>query len=87
MPRPRQRVCLQDGLKLDLNRLIRQGTVRPGTRTGPYLFRWTNNYTGEVVASGEITSDLCSREEGWFRFEGVDKQLHWRGSRIGRNHV
>ena len=64
MPRPRQRVCLQDGLKLDLNRLIRQGTVRPGTRTGPYLFRWTNNYTGEVVASGEITSDLCSREEG-----------------------
>ena len=72
MPRPRQRVCLQDGLKLDLNRLIRQGTVRPGTRTGPYLFRWTNNYTGEVVASGEITSDLCSREEGWFRFEADD---------------
>ena len=72
MPRPRQRVCLQDGLKLDLNRLIRQGTVRPGTRTGPYLFRWTNNYTGEVVASGEITSDLCGREEGWFRFEADD---------------
>jgi hypothetical protein len=33
MPRPRQRVCLQDGLKLDLNRLIRLGTVQPGMMT------------------------------------------------------
>ena len=49
MPRSRQRVCLQDGLKLDLNRLIKQGTVRPGTRSGPYVIRWTNNYAGEVV--------------------------------------
>jgi hypothetical protein len=69
MPRPHQRVCLQDGLKLDLNRLIRRGSVRPGARSGPHLIRWTNNYTGEVVGSGEITSDLCGREEGWFRFE------------------
>ena len=68
MPRSRQRVCLQDGLKLDLNRLIKQGTVRPGTRSGPYVIRWTNNYAGEVVGSGQITSDLCSREEGWVRF-------------------
>jgi hypothetical protein len=72
MPRSRQRVCLQDGLKLDLNRLIKQGTVRPGTRSGPYVIRWTNNYAGEVVGSGQITSDLCSREEGWVRFEADD---------------
>ena len=26
MPRPRERVCLQNGLKLDLNRLARQGS-------------------------------------------------------------
>jgi hypothetical protein len=69
MPRPRQRVCLQDGLKLDLNRLIRQGTVRPGARSGPYIIQWTNNYTGEVVASGQITSNLCDRDKGWLRFE------------------
>jgi hypothetical protein len=25
MPRPRERVCLQDGLKLDLNRLAHRG--------------------------------------------------------------
>jgi hypothetical protein len=69
MPRERLRVCLQDGLKLDLNRLIRRGTVRPGTKAGPYLIQWTNSYTGELVASGEITANLCGREEGWFRFQ------------------
>jgi hypothetical protein len=30
MPRPRERVRLEDGLKLGLNRLIRQNLVRPG---------------------------------------------------------
>jgi hypothetical protein len=78
MSRPRQRVCLQDdGLKLDLNRLIRRGTVRPGTRTGPYLIQWTNSYTGELVASGEITANLCVHEEGWFRFQasGLDQWI------------
>jgi hypothetical protein len=77
MPRPRQRVCLQDGLRLDLNRLIRRGSVRPGARRGPHLIQWTNNYTGEVVASGEITANLCGQEEGWFRFEadGIDQRI------------
>jgi hypothetical protein len=77
MPRPRQRVCLQDGLKLNLNRLIRQGIVQPGARSGPYGIQWTNNYTGEVVASGQITSDLCDRDEGWLKFEagGFDQRI------------
>jgi hypothetical protein len=64
-----QRVCLQDGLKLDLNWLIRQGAARPGTRSGPYLIQWTNNYTGEVVRVGRNHLRFCSQEEGWFRFE------------------
>jgi hypothetical protein len=34
MPRPRQRVCLQEGLKLDLNRLIHRGSVRPAQGRG-----------------------------------------------------
>jgi hypothetical protein len=64
-------------LKLDLNRLMRRGSVRHGARTGPYLIQWTNNYTGEVVGSGEITANLCGREEGWFRFEadGLDQRI------------
>jgi hypothetical protein len=69
MPRPRKRVCLQDGLKLDINRLIRHGTVRPGAKTGPQLIQWTNTYTGELVASAEVTANLCGAEEGWLRFQ------------------
>jgi hypothetical protein len=69
MPRPSQRVCLQGGLKLDLNRLIRRGTVRPGAGTGPQLIQWTNSYTGEIVAFAEITANLYGSEEGWFRVQ------------------
>jgi hypothetical protein len=68
MPRPCQRVCLQNGLKLDLNRLIRRGMVRPGATTGPHLIQWTNSYTEEIVATAQITASLCI-EEGWFRFQ------------------
>ena len=41
MPRPRERVCLQDGLKLDLNRLARQGFVRRGANIGGRGIKWT----------------------------------------------
>jgi hypothetical protein len=81
MPRPPQRVCLQDGLKPDLNRFFRQRTVRP------------DNYTGEVVASGQITSNLCNRDEGWLRFEadGFDQlplvQTNFVASRHGDGGV
>ena len=40
MSRPRERVRLQDGLKLDLNKLIRQKLVRPGSKTGTGI-RWS----------------------------------------------
>jgi hypothetical protein len=58
----RRRVCLQDGLNLNLNRLIRQGTVRPGYNTGPSLLQWTRS--GAVAV---ITADLCNPETGWLR--------------------
>ncbi len=35
MPKPRQRVCLEQGLKLDINKLARQGVIRPGAKCGP----------------------------------------------------
>jgi hypothetical protein len=54
---PRQRVCLESGLKLDLNRLRRQGGVRPGAKVGPNVIRWTNTYTGEETTSGLITAN------------------------------
>jgi hypothetical protein len=33
MPRRRERVCLQDGLKLDLNRLARKGFINQSLAT------------------------------------------------------
>jgi hypothetical protein len=69
MPRERLRVCLQDGLKLDLNRLVRRGFVQLGECTGPLPIQWLNSDTGEVRASGLITANLRGHEEGWFHFK------------------
>jgi hypothetical protein len=70
MPKPRCRVCLQDGLKLDLNRLCRQGFVRPGTRTGPQYIQW--NRDGEIIATRSITANMEGDFEGWFDLRGGD---------------
>jgi hypothetical protein len=42
MPRPRYRVCLQDGLKLDLNQLARQGFIKFGANIGARGISWSN---------------------------------------------
>jgi hypothetical protein len=57
MPRPRQRACLQDGLRLDLNRLAQRGFICPGAATGPVGIKWTDGYSGEVKASAIISAD------------------------------
>jgi hypothetical protein len=68
MPRPRKRVCLESGLKLDLNKLRRQGLVSPGAKCGACI-RWTNTYTGEEIAKGALTSNLEGNYEGWLRIQ------------------
>ena len=68
MPRPRERVCLQDGLKLDLNRLARQGFIRRGANIGSRGIRWTHSYWGEI-ATGTISADMSGKDEGWFRIQ------------------
>jgi hypothetical protein len=68
MPRPRQRVCLQDGLKLDLNSLVRKGFVRRGLRTSAKGIVWISSYWGEV-ASGTISADMSGHSEGWLTVE------------------
>src|SRR5262249_18251793 len=76
MPRPRQRACLQDGLKLDLNGLIRRGTVQPGWKAGPHLVQWSND--GNLIASGFVTADMTGSDRGSFRFQGRDRE-EWTG--------
>src|SRR3954452_9031148 len=68
MGKSRQRVCLQDGLKLDLNRLAQDGFVRRGANLGIRGIQWTHSYWGEI-ASGSISADMSGRDEGWFRIQ------------------
>jgi hypothetical protein len=76
VPRRRQRVCLQNGLKLDLNLLIRQGAVRPGFSTDPYVIQWTRS--GEVIAFVLITANLCDPATSWVRIQAptVDQRIN-----------
>ena len=68
MPRPRQRVRLESGLKLDLNKLRRQGLVRPGAKLWAVI-RWTYTYTDEEIAQGVMTSNMEGKYEGWLRIQ------------------
>src|SRR6476620_2663079 len=63
MPRSRQRICLQEGLKLDINLLARRGLIMPGSASGPHAIRWVNS-DGEVMAKGWISADMRGDTEG-----------------------
>ena len=69
MPRPRQRVRLESGLKLDLNRLVKKGLIQPGACKASGI-SWTGAYSGEI-AVGIITADMSGLEGpyGWFRIQ------------------
>ena len=76
MPRPRQRVCLEVGLSLDLNKILHR--VRPSERIiVSASYRWTNNYTGEETARALITAGMTGIHEGWFRIrmEDIDQRV------------
>jgi hypothetical protein len=66
MARARERVCLEEGLKLDLNRLARNGFIKLGANIGARGIRWTHSYWGEI-ASGTISADMSGQNEGWLR--------------------
>jgi hypothetical protein len=61
MPRPRQRVCLEAGLKLDLNRLMRQGCIAPGAYSA-WCSVWTSSYTDEEIASADFKAHMDQHE-------------------------
>ena len=68
MPRWRERVRLEDGLKLDLNQLVRQNLVRPGAAWGSTI-RWNYRYSGEEIASGQVSADMTHDRRGWLRLQ------------------
>jgi hypothetical protein len=71
MPRYRQRVCLQDGLKLDINKLARQGLFQPGVKVGPVTIGWTDG-SGEIADTASITAFAQTEKGGWFRIQMND---------------
>ena len=71
MPRDRQRACLQEGLKLDLNRLARKGLITRGAKSAPQSIRWTHSYTGQVITSGWISADMQGGAEGWLHIQST----------------
>ncbi len=68
-------MCLQEGLGLNINRLIRRGFLKRGTVAGPYYLTWSYRYSEERIAAGILTSDLSEPGSGWVRIElGTIKQ-------------
>src|SRR6187431_2912150 len=63
MPRSRQRICLQEGLKLDINLLVRRGLIVLGSAASPHAIRWVNSDC-EMIASGWISADMRGDIEG-----------------------
>ena len=64
MSRPRRRVCLQEGLHLDLNQLARDGFIQRDARTDQRAIQWTHPHRGEI-ASGLVSADMSGPLEGW----------------------
>ena len=77
MPRPTSRCRLQSGFKLDINRLVRQGAIKPGAYRSCSL-KWTNSYTEEETAKGTITAEMKGPDDGWFRIQIKGLSQHIR---------
>ena len=63
MARPRQRVRLEDGLKIDLNKVLREGLGPPGRI--PWI-RWKSTRAGEI-AKGSITIRKEGENRGFLK--------------------
>lgn len=68
MSRPRERGRLEDGLKLDLNRLIRQNIIRPGAKWGAVVLL-NYRYLDEEITTGKIAADMTYTRRGWRRLQ------------------
>ena len=74
MARSRQRVRLEDGLKLNINKLIGRGGIQPGSKTRA-IVGWPQRY-GEQSSSGVLTAELSYPVRGWMRLE-FGSGDHW----------
>jgi hypothetical protein len=77
MARPRKRVCLQDGLRLDLNQLIRDRTVVSGEVTPRTIIYWQVAGSRELVGLAAVSADLTDRAFARVRIlmRGLDQTI------------
>src|SRR5262245_27636300 len=71
MPRLRQRVCLEAGLKIELNGLMRNGCLRPGFLTA-FNMSWRSSYANEQTATAVVEAEMRQRHEGHVRIKMRD---------------
>jgi hypothetical protein len=69
MPRDRERVCLEAGLKLDINKLPRRLFIPEVGVVSHETICWTKSYTGELVAHALISTQVQSERGGWLRIQ------------------
>ncbi len=74
MAKPRTRACLQDGLMLDINRLIRDGSIVPGCEFGPSSIWWRDAYSCEDVTVGIVRGDLRCVHDSSVSIEFLGRQ-------------
>ena len=68
MPKPLQRACLEQGLRLDLNWLMRNGFVRSDQPVQELKFRWRLDPTDDEPVHGSIISEMDG-SEGYVRIQ------------------
>ncbi len=81
MSRPRERVQLEDGLKLDLNKLMRDGLMKRGQlRRG--TITWSRCGSGELIARGDFESCLPPDSLGWLTLKigALDQRIELRAT-------
>lgn len=66
MPRPLERTTLEAGLKLDINRLIRNNFITPGSYRSCSV-TWTDSYYNEPRAAATISADMSGPDGGSFQ--------------------
>jgi hypothetical protein len=77
MPRNLQRLCLQDGISINLNRLLQRGSLVRNGRTVGAGIQWTSNVWG-VVGTGTMSADMTDEQWGWFSIRmngGADQHV------------
>ena len=72
MARPRKRVRLEDGLKLDVNKLVRDGFWPRGNEPLTFSTQWTSNHRG-VITNAQSTIQKEGEDRASLRIVVVGK--------------